>query len=288
MAWGDFLKDLEQAGIGTTTKPASSPVATNPAAEEPSTLSKIWDTVSNPAFLKTVAPIAGGLIANAASKSDYANAEQTQRDAVNLAGTYKELGPSATSLIQDNPEMVALRRQAIQKLLQQAETGTTPEDEALARQNQKTVEQNFSARQNQMQDERNRRGVQAGSGLALAQALGGNQVAQQQQSESADMAAIRKQQAKSAAIANLGNSASNALQQDFGRDLDRASAADKFNMTNITNQINAGQNKAKPTQAVAETQANQGARTADTINTIAGALPKVFDLFKSTPQNQKK
>ncbi len=285
------LGDLLNAGFETVSTQKQQAPTPKPQEETP-WYQNIIDAVTSPTAQKiatVAAPVLGGLIGNQVAKADYNRAEQTQQHAADLAGTYIPVGTSATSLIQDNPELIALRRSALQKLQQQAETGTTPEDEAYRRQQQSIVNKNFQARQAQIQDEMARRGAQQNSGLALAQSLAGNQQALQQQSEAADADAIRKQQAKQAAFQNLGNMSSTALQQDFSRDLDRASAVDKFNLTNVANQIGAARNKADALAPIAKTQAQAGARTADTINTIGQGIGSVLSTInqkKATPPSQ--
>lgn len=235
------------------------------------------------AVMASGAPILGGILGSKAAADDYSAAEATQRQAADLAGTYEATGPSQMALIQDNPEMLALRQQALKGIQERASMGLTPEDQAMLRQAQNKANQQFQARQAQVQSDMGRRGL-GNSGLNLAAQMSGNQAALQNQSESADRQAALSFQAKQNALANLGTQSANALTQDFSRDEARASAADKFNLENIQNKMNAARQKATMMNPIAASQAQKGARTADLYNKVGGGIGQGINVYQQNKQ----
>jgi hypothetical protein len=206
-----------------------------------------------------------------AAKGDYQDALNTLRQSADLAGTYEALGPSQVAGIKDNQQLKDMQMQALKKTQEEALMGTTAEDEAYRRQQEKLVNQGFKSREAQQQDDLARRGAQAGSGLGMMQALANNQAALQQGSEAADADMLRKAQARRMAVGNLANQSGSMQQAEFNRDVTRGTAADQFNMTNVQNKMAAAQQKAGRLGSVANAQANIG-KTKGELGTSLGNL----------------
>ena len=221
--------------------------------------------------------IATGLGGYLASKEYQEKAQKTLEDAAAMAGTYRDLGISQASQIAENPELTGMQMGVLKKLQGVAEAGQTAEDEAYRRQQQNAVNKQFQARQAQIGEEMARRGAQAGSGMGLAASIGGNATALQQASEAADADMIRKQQARMGALKDISSQASNMQQNQFYRDYNKASAADRFNEANVTNLMKAKQNQAEKMGAVAGAQSAQGSNLANLIgktgNAVVSAIP---------------
>jgi hypothetical protein len=233
----------------------------------------------------------GGLGGYMAAKGDYQDALNTLKRSADLAGTYEALGPSKVAAIQDNPELKAMQMQALKKTQEEALMGTTAEDEAFRRQQQKLVSQGFKSREAQQQDEQARRGVQAGSGLAMMQGLANNQTALQQSSEAADADMLRKAAARRGAIGNLANQAAGMQNAEFNRDVTRGTAADQFNMTNVANKMSAARAQANQLGSLSNAQTAYGKTKAE-LGTSLGNIGMQgavgFDKLKQQPQQQNK
>lgn len=231
----------------------------------------LTDTDLGKTILGAGAQIGGGLLANQMAKGDYKAAEDTLRQAAEQAGTYEEVGPSQTSLIQDSPEMLALRQQSLKGLQERASMGLTPEDQAMLNQIRNQTNAQHQSRQAAIQEDMARKGM-GNSGLNLASQMLGNQQATQTASEQADQQAAMAFKAKQAALQNLGTAASGAIQSDFSRDLARTSAADKFNLENVQNKMAAARQKAGYMAPIAQSQAQKGARTSGLISNIGQGI----------------
>lgn len=217
------------------------------------------------AGLAVGANLLGGLGGYLGSKSDYEAAENTQRQAADLAGAYEALGASQAASVADNENMVALRAKALQGLQQRADMGLTPEDQAALNKLRNQTNAQFQSRQATIQEDMGRRGL-GNSGLNLAAQLSNNQAQTQNQSNLADTQAAMSFNAKQSALQNLGNASSTALQQDFDRDISRATNADAVSRFNATNKMNSSQNKANAVQNIAQTQAQAAARKSQMIS----------------------
>ena len=253
-------------------------------------VTKAMDFVQkNPNLAGAGLGILGGVGGFAAAKGDYQDALNTLKQSADLAGTYEALGPSKVAAIQDNPELKAMQMQALKKTQEEALMGTTAEDEAYRRQQEKLVSQGFKSREAQQQDEQARRGVQAGSGLAMMQGLANNQAALQQSSEAADADMLRKAAARRMAIGNLSNQAAGMQQAEFNRDVTRGTAADQFNMTNVANKMSAARAKAQQMGALSGAQTAYGKTKAElgtNIGNVAMQGAVGFDKLKNNPQQQ--
>lgn len=216
------------------------------------------------AGLAVGANLLGGLGGYLGSKSDYEAAENTQRQAADLAGAYETLGPSQAASVADNENMVALRAKALQGLQQRADMGLTPEDQAELNKIRNQTNAQFQSRQAGIQEDMNRRGV-GNSGMNLAAQLSNNQAQTQNASNLADTQAEMSFKAKQDALKNLGSASSTALQEDFNRDITRAQNADAVSRFNTANKMSSQQNKAQAVQNIATTQAQAAARKAQMI-----------------------
>lgn len=250
-------------------------------------LSGILGSQGGLAALGVGANVLGGGLGYLASKGDYKEAENTMRQAADLAGAYEALGPSEAAAIKDNENMVALRAKALQGIQQRADMGLTPEDIAELNRVRNQTNAQFQARQATIQQDMSRRGL-GNSGMNLAAQLSNNQAQTTQQADLADQQAARSFQAKQQALQSLGNMSSDALQQDFSRDLSRAQSADAISKFNTANKMASQQNKATAVQNIATTQAQAGQRKADMINTMGQSVGSGLAGYAQQKANQPK
>lgn len=265
-------KLLEQSMAVFNTDIADQSIKGTPVQKESSFLDQLLGFAKNPTVLAGAANLAGGLGGYLASKDEYADAKKTIENASKLAGTTFDLGTSQQSLVSDDANLLKSRSDVLNKLIQQSQTGMSPEDINYLRMQQNKVNQDFQARQAQMQDNLQRRGVQANSGLALAQQMGNNQAALQQEAQFADQNAIRNQELRRQALSDVGNMSSSMIEKDFARGSARAEAVDKFNLKNIENKMQAAKQEAVALQNVANMQQNMGNRQAGLITDIGSAI----------------
>lgn len=238
----------------------------------PSYLDQLLGFASSPEVLAGAANLAGGVGGYLASKDEYAEAKRAIDNSAKLAGTTFDLGTSQQSLVSDDANLLKARSDVLNKLIQQSQTGMSPEDINYLRMQQNKVNQDFQARQAQMQDNLQRRGVQANSGLALAQQMGNNQAALQQEAQFADQNAIRNQELRRQALGDVGNMSSSMIEKDFNRASTRAEAVDKFNLKNIENKMQAARQESDALQNVANMQTVLGKNQAGLVSNIGGAI----------------
>jgi len=248
---------------------------------QPSTFSKIMSGVGNipsnisnwaqenPNLASSAAGLASGVGGYLWSKGDYEKALADTENAARMAGTYEALGPSQVAGIADDPALKGMQMQALQRIQQEALTGTTPEDEAYRRQQQNKINQEFQARAQEADINNQRKGVQAGSGLAMAQAMSNNQQALNQAANASDADITRKAEARRNATQQLASQSGQMQQEQFNRNLQRASATDAFNQANAQNKMGAARSQAGLMQNVAQARNQLGSNKASTA-TAAG------------------
>jgi hypothetical protein len=251
---------------------------------------KAGDFLSSPIGLGTAGAatnILGGVLANQAAKKDYAASEGTLRQAAELAGAYNQLPPSALAAIQDNPELLAMRQQALQETQKRATMGLTPEDEAILNKIRNQASSQFQTRKATIEQDMQRRGM-ANSGFNLASQMMGNVGETQRQSDLADQQAAMSFKAKQDATKSLGDMSSRAISEDFNREEQKASAMDRFNEANVQNQMSAARAKAGYMAPIASSQAKAGERTADIYNKGAQTVSGLLTGIAQQKQQNKK
>ena len=269
-------------------------------SNDPSTFSKVMSGIgngigsgvksagnwieNNPNATSALAGIGSGVGGYLWAKDDYDKAMADMEQSAKLAGTYEALGPAQAAGVADDQSLIAMQKQALNRLQQEATAGTTPEDEAYRRQQQNAVNQQFKAREQQAEIENQRRGVQAGSGLALAQSLSNQQAGLQQASQASDADILRKAEAKRQATNQLASQSGQMQQDTFNRNFSRANATDAFNKQNIANKMQAAQQQANATTNVANARGQLGANKASTATSIGNVVASAAQ----NAANQKK
>jgi hypothetical protein len=144
-------------------------------------------------------------------------------------------GPSALEQISVDPRLAQAQMSALQSLQQMGEQGLTDSDRAMLNQITRQASKQNQARQGQILQEMQTRGV-GGSGVELAARLRAAQEATERASQQGDELASMALQRKLSALSQAGNLGGNIRQQEFGEQEAIKRAIDAQNQFNIQNQ----------------------------------------------------
>lgn len=210
------------------------------------------------------APIVGGVVSHLASSGDREKAEKAMAQAMEEINSLKlpesqarevmiaklksvgvwkpemektiDAGVSKVSQIEEDPALREEQTATMDALRQIADTGMTATGRAEYNQARAKVQQDVQAKQQQILQQMQARGM-GGAGAELAMSLSSAQGGANQQAEAADRIAASQEQAKMAALGQLGGMAGQVRAQDFGVNQSKAGAADAFQMFNVNNQV---------------------------------------------------
>jgi len=208
--------------------------------------------------------IGGSIIGGLASKSNKekaADALQKAQDAIDAigappdmakpliirelqsAGVWKpemeqhiDAGISKVSQIQEDPSLRQKQTATLQALQQIADTGMTATGRAEYNKFRSQAQQDAEAKRQQILQQMQMRGM-GGSGAELAAQLSAAQGGANEQAAAADRIAAEQEQAKMAALGQLGGMAGQVRAQDFSNEATKAQAADAFKMFDVKNQL---------------------------------------------------
>src|SRR4029077_11782675 len=125
-----------------------------------------------------------------------------------------QLGPSAVSQIQTNPQLLQAQTQALQQMQQQSQSGMSPADQAAYQQMKNQLAQQTQGQQQAVLQSYAARG-EAGAGNELAQQLLAGQAGANQAQASGNQIAGAASQRALEALSNAGNMASQLQGQQF-------------------------------------------------------------------------
>lgn len=178
-----------------------------------------------------------------------------------LQGLYEAalLNPSRLEEIATDPKFDAIQQgnlDAIQEMAEQG--GFSEEDMAKRRQLQRDASASEQARQKSIVQELMQRG-QAGSGTELLARLGSSQATAQRQAEAGDRLAMDSASARRQALAQASQQAAGMQQSQFGRESQKATAADQIAQFNALQRAGAANQNLQARQSLANQAAAQKA-----------------------------
>ena len=147
-----------------------------------------------------------------------------------------DAGISKVSQIQEDPSLRQKQTATLQALQQIADTGMTATGRAEYNKFRSQAQQDAEAKRQQILQQMQMRGI-GGSGAELAAQLLASQGGANEQAAAADRIAAEQEQAKMAALGQLGGMAGQVRAQDFSNEATKAQAADAFKMFDVQNQL---------------------------------------------------
>jgi hypothetical protein len=228
--------------------------------------------VATPANLETAAGIAGGLgsmyFANQGTKEATAAYDQALADIKNR----QDISGDTFNAVADSPEQLAMRAQALKGLSDRASMGLTPEDTAELQKINRQSAQQFKANNATISQDMARRGM-TNSGLGLAQSMGAADQALQNQALAGQNQAAQSFAAKQGALNNLAGASNTALQNDYSRQMGKASNLSAVNQFNAQQKAQSAANAAAiQQQKAAAAQAAGTAKGQGVLDITKGAI----------------
>ncbi len=176
-----------------------------------------------------------------------------------------DLGISKVSQINENPELAKAQMGALESLSTRGKTGLTAEDRAALNQVRSEVQRDSQAKQGQILQQMQARGL-GGSGAELLAQLSSAQAGDDRASMEGDNIAAQASRNALEAMVQGGQLAGNIRGQDFDVNRTRAAAEDEVNRFNVQNAIgrqtrNVGMGNQAQQQNLSEKQRVQDANT---------------------------
>lgn len=189
--------------------------------------------------------------------------------------------------IEDNPDMLAARQEALTGMRERATMGLTPSDMLELNKIRNQSNQQFQAQTGQIQDQMAKRGM-ANSGMNLVQQQMAAQQQANQNAEAGDRQAAMAFENKQNALKSLGGMSSDYLNQDFTRSMNKAQNLDAINRFNAQQQATRQSNLVNAQSGMGNIKQQQGAAKGTGLEKIGTGIGGALGAIRKDQNQQKK